>query len=35
MGRRPKRTLLLRGYMNGQLTHEEMLNIINHERDAS
>ena len=35
MGRRPKQTFLQRRYTDCQQTHERMLNIINHYRNAN
>ena len=35
MGKGPKQTLLQRGHTDGQQTYEKMLNITNHQRDAS
>ena len=35
MGRRPKQTFLQRRYTDCQQTHERMLNIINHQRNAN
>ena len=35
MGRRPKETFLQRRYTDGQQTHERMLNISNHQKNAN
>ena len=35
MGRRPKETFLQREHADGQLAHEKMLNIANHQRNAN
>ena len=35
MGRRPKQTFLQRRYTDCQQTHEKMLNITNHQRNAN
>ena len=35
MGRRPKQTFLQRRYTDCQQTHERMLNIVNHQRNAN
>ena len=34
MGRRPKQTFIQRRNTDGQETHEKMLNITNHKRNA-
>ena len=35
MGRRPKQTFLQRRHIDGQQTHEKMLNITNYQRNAN
>ena len=35
MSRRPKETFLQRRHIDGQQTHEKMLNITNHQGDAN
>ena len=35
MGRRPKQTYLQRRHIDGQQTHEKMLNITNYQRNAN
>ena len=35
MGKGTQQTLLQRGHTDGQQTHEKMLNITNHQRDAN
>ena len=35
MGKGPELTIPQRGHTDGQKTHEKMLNIINHQRNAN
>ena len=35
MGRRPKETFLQREHADGQLAHEKMLNIANHQKNTN
>ena len=35
MGRRPEQTFFQRRHRDGQQSHEKMLNIANHQRDAN
>ena len=35
MGKGPEKTLIQRRYTNGQVTHEKMLNITDHQRNAN